>query len=440
MSYDRHLCLTRPIVRAAAVLLLLLRMQPALAIPAPGTIVSVAGRGTIGHSGDGGPALSAELNRPAGLAIDARGRVVLVDSYNQCLRAFPPRGIISALPALPGVPLSLSARADGLVVGLESFQVVRVDPQGAISVLAGSGQWGTAGNGGLATEAELSRVTHLSQGPGGELLLSNLESRSVRRVDAQGRIQRVAGTGQLRMGSWIPNDSGGVPAVDQDIGGVHGLAASPAGGFAFTDGRLVQHVSPDGLLVSMTSLLGTPEADTEGLPATQVAVLSPGGLVYDSAGNLFMSDEMMHNVYEIDAQGLFHPIAGAGPVSIFDMSYIGGYSGDGGPALTAHLNLHRGLAIDWCGNLLIADSENQRIRKVHGVAAPGLLAGQPLPALRGDVDLDGALSIGDVGPALRVLVGLDQPNELPRRARDVNADGRFTVMDVVALLRTLAGI
>lgn len=94
----------------------------------------------------------------------------------------------------------------------------------------------------------------------------------------------------------------------------------------------------------------------DGGPATAAFMLDPSGLVFDAAGNLLIADDGLHVVRMIDAAGVIHTLAGTGEA---------GFSGDGGPATTAALNVPTDVAVDLDGNSYVADGDNHRIRIVH---------------------------------------------------------------------------
>lgn len=176
------------------------------------TLRTLAGTGAVGFSGDGIPATSATLWNPAGVAVGPDGSVYLADLHNNRIR--------------------------------------RVAPDGVITTVAGTGAGGYNGDGIPATTANLSNPTGVAVGPDGSLYLADREVFRIRKVDPQGLITTIAGTGTLGVSS-----DGGL-ATATPIGHVRGIAAGPDGSVYFSDqtnGR-VRRVAPDGRLTSVLAI------------------------------------------------------------------------------------------------------------------------------------------------------------------------------------------
>ena len=214
-------------------------------------------------------------------------------------------------------------------------QVRRVDAAtGGLAAVAGTGVEGFSGDGGLATLAQLNTPGAIALDGAGNLYIADGGNHRVRKVDAQtGIITTVAGTG-------------------------------------------VEGFSGDGGLATQARL-NIPESGT---------LVRGGGLAADGAGNLYITDGGNHRVRKVDAQtGIITTVAGTGAY---------GDSGDGGPATRARLRGPGGLAVDGAGNLYIADSGNNRVRKVD--AATQVITAVAGTGARGDS--------GDGGPATRARI------------------------------------
>ncbi len=234
--------------------------------------------------------------------------------------------------------------------------VRRLTTAGVLSIVAGTGTQGYAGDGGPAKAALLDSPSAVALDGSGDLLIADTHNHRIRRVDAL--------TGLI---STYANAS--LPVA---------LAFNPHGELAYADAGTHQI-----LLLSatgQTSVLagnGTQGFSGDGVLATAASLDTPSGLAFDGTGNLFLADSHNHCVRRVDAvSGIITTLAGTGRP---------GYSGDGVPASTARLDLPRGLVVDAAGDLYIADSRNQRIRRVDG--ATGLIsttAGDGTQAFLGD--------------------------------------------------------
>jgi sugar lactone lactonase YvrE len=262
-----------------------------------GIIAVVAGNGTTGLSGDGGPATNASLTYPYASAADGFGNVFIADQGNNRVRRVGADGVISTLAKLSS-PYGVAADAAGnvFVSSFSSNCVYKVDTNGMIAIFAGTGTAGFYGDGGAATNANLSAPWGLSVDASGNLFIADYGNGRIRRVDTSGMIATVAG-----------------------------------GGSAYGD---------DGA-------------------ATNAALYSPRGVAIDSCGNLFIGDRGDFRIRKVDTNGIITTVAGNGAVP-----FPPGGSGDGGRATNASLSNVWGLTLDTSGDLLIADYDNDRIRKV----------------------------------------------------------------------------
>jgi len=291
---------------------LFLNAWPALSQGVSGNIATFAGNGSGTFSGDGGPAASAGLSNPRALAIDSSGNLYISDVGNLRIR--------------------------------------QVSRTGIVSTVAGNGITGYSGDGGLAVNASLSAETGLALDPSGNLYIADAHNMCVRMVTPNGIISTVAGTG-------IQGFSGdGGPATSATLN----VPAS----VMFSDGNLyiadssnqrIRKVSSNGTITTIAGNGGTGGYSGDGGPATSAALNFPLGMAMDGLGNLYFADGENHRVRRIDPTGVITTVAGNGTE---------GFAGDQGPAVSASLNTPEDVAIDVANNLLIADYENNRIRKV----------------------------------------------------------------------------
>jgi hypothetical protein len=212
-----------------------------------GTITTVAGNGVQGFGGDGGPATDAQLAFPGKVALTADRGFLVADSLNQRVRWVSPTGTISTVagngtlgfggdggPATAAqliLPTGVAATADGgfLIADTDNQRVRRVSPAGTITTVAGTGTAGSSGDGVPAVDAQLVSPEGLAVTPDGGFLVTEFGTGRVRRVSPAGTITTVAGNGVQGFGG----DGG--PATAAQLNGPIGVALTPEGGFLIAD-------------------------------------------------------------------------------------------------------------------------------------------------------------------------------------------------------------
>jgi sugar lactone lactonase YvrE len=337
-----------------------------------GIITTVAGTGTRGFSGDGGPATSAQLSVPEGVAVDGAGNLFIAEFNNQRIRKVTAAGIITTVAGTgisgfsgDGGPATSarSSSANGVVVdGAGNLfiadgnnRIRKVTAAGIITTVAGTGILGFSGDGGPATSAQLSFPYGVAVDGAGNLFIADTGNNRIRRVTAAGIITTVAGNG-------VPGYSGdGGPATSAQVPDPLGVAVDGAGNLFIADSEHtvtkfgnshIRKVTPAGII---TTVAGTTFGFSgDGGPATSAQLDGSSGLAVDGAGNLYIADSLNNRIRKVGSDGIITTVAGGGP----------GGLGDGGPATSAHLFEPSGVAVDGAGNLFIADTGDDRIRKV----------------------------------------------------------------------------
>jgi sugar lactone lactonase YvrE len=389
-----------------------------------GTISTVAGDGTAGFSGDGGPAADAQLQHPHAVAVGADADVFIGDRGTSRVRRVDSQTHVISTVAGNGPPLLTFIQADGLAVDQHDnvylsdlfHRVCKIDgATGEFSVVAGSVA-GFSGDGDPARDAQLHDPWRLSVDAAGNLYISDHGNRRVRKVDAQtGVISTVAGNGQLSgffagrlairtplrfllgtcvdgVGNLYVADAGyhcvqkveaetgelstiagviefddgtagfsgdGGPATEALLDSPAGVAVDPAGNLyiADTDNHRIRRVDAGSGVITTVAGGGADDPGVEPKPATEVTLGQPVQLAFDHDGNLLVSDTERHQVVLVDpAAATVRRVAGNGRA---------GFSGDGGPAPGASLRAPVGIAVDSVGRVLIADSGNQRLRRIE---------------------------------------------------------------------------
>ena len=327
-------------------------------------INTVAGNGIYGFSGDGGPATDASLN-PVGLVVDNAGNIFVTSYYR--IRKVDPSGIITAVAGNgtygfsgdggPATDASL-AGPDGVVVDSAgnifiadyyNNRIRKVDPNGIITTVAGNGNQGFSGDGGPATDASLYYPDGLAVDSAGNIFIAEFGNNRIRKVDPSGIITTVAGNGT----HGFSGDGG--PATSASLFSPYEVAVDSAGNIFIGDtwNFRIRKVDPSGIITTVAGN-GINGFSGDGGPATDASI-SPRGITVDSAGNIFIADFSSSRIRKVDSSGIITTVVGNG---------THGFSGDGGSAVNANLNYPSDLAVDNAGNIFIADSGNYRIRKV----------------------------------------------------------------------------
>jgi sugar lactone lactonase YvrE len=333
-----------------------------------GSMNTVAGNGTRGFNGDGGPATSAELYSPYGVAIDASGNLFIADVGNARIRKVTQAGIIStiagygaygfsgdgglATSAALDYPMSVAVSPSGnlFIADAANNRIRKVTTDGVINTLAGNGSSGIGGDGGPATSARLNYPTGVAVDSSGNLYVADTLNYRIRKVTSDGMIRTLAGNGSIG----FSGDGG--PAASARLNYPTGVAADLFGNLYFADtlNYCIRKVTPAGFINTVAGN-GTSGFSGDGGPATSAELDYPVGVAIDSSGNLFIADSDGHRIRRVTPDGIIHTIAGNGN---------SGFSGDGGPAASAMVNSPTGVAIDASGNLYISDAGNARIRQV----------------------------------------------------------------------------
>jgi uncharacterized protein (TIGR03437 family) len=335
-------------------------------IDASGALTLIAGNSRAGFSGDGGPAVNAQLNSPQGIALDGAGNVYIADSLNNRVRM--------------------------------------VDTKGVISTFAGNGTvnppgfWGDTGP---ATDASLHLPTALAVDSSGKVYIAVSADNTVRVVTTDGLINLFAGSGYSGYyGDYAAGTTTGTTTIGANPGTAilagltnpQDVAIGPNNTILIADAGngAIRSVSSKGVITTVSGN-GTLGLSGDGT-ATTLAMLSPFGVTADSSGNLYVAESATNRIRKIDTTGNITTAVGDGNQ---------GYAGDGGPPNKVEMSVPTSVALDSSGNVYFADSLNNRIRKLAG-GTVNTFAGSGVFSHSGD---GGAATSAQLNTPLGVAVG-----------------------------------
>jgi uncharacterized protein (TIGR03437 family) len=409
---------------------------------------------------DGGPALSAVFESPQDIVIDSKGNVFIADPVAAKIRRIDRNGVISTYANVATGSLAVG-RSDE-VYAVSAGSIVRVNPDGTLTRIAGTGRPGSTGNGGRALDADM-EPTQIAAGPDGSIYFLESNLHTLRKVTPDGVVSLVAGAPRQAGGGgdngpadaarlnnpadlavdgsgnvFVADNSGtairritpdsristmagggccgvefGVRALGASIGEVRGLTTFGAGTLYWTTGNHHVATLAGDNITRLVAGVGEAGYGGDGGPGRTAMMDSPLGLAVDPSGALWIAEAGNQRIRMITAEGVVRTVAGRGH-----------YSGDGGPATAALLNVPSNLARDASGNLYISDSENHVVRRVAPGGVITTVAGTGQAGYNGDgrpantamLHSPGALLVDPAGNLLLV-------DRLNYRVRRIRQDG-----------------
>ena len=336
--------------------------QGILTVAPSRTVNTAAGTGSVGYTGDTGQATAATLADPAAVAYDAHGNLYLADANNHVIREISTSGVITtiagtgiegysgdgaaAISAQLDTPTGVAVDASGNVYIADSHNHrIREISNGTITTIAGTGTPGYSGDGAAATAAQLSLPSGVAVDATGNVYIADTNNHRIRKLSG-GTITTLAGDGE----EFYAGD--GAAATAAALDSPTGVAVD-AGGNVYIADRLNQRIRQvsNGTITTLAGT-GTPGFSGDGAAATAATLSKPSGVSTDAAGNVYIADTDNQRIRQV----------GNGAIATIEGSGAQGYGGDGGLSTAAILNSPHAVAPDAFGNLSIADKLNQRLR------------------------------------------------------------------------------
>ena len=282
-----------------------------------------------GYAGDGGLAREARLNNPVGVAVDGDGNVYIADTHNYRIRRVDPEGIITtfagtgergfsgdggpAVEAQLNYPVGVAVDGEGnvYIADAYNYRIRRVDPEGIITTFAGTGERGFSGDGGPAVEARLNDPWDVTLDGDGNFYIADSYNHRVRRIDPVGTITTFAGNGQ---GVFVRDARDGEPAVEARLNNPVGVVVDGDGNLYIADSgyQRIRRVDPSGIITTFAGMGYGSAPAGDGGPAVEARLGQPLGVAMDGDGNLYIVDARHQRIRRVDPAGTITTFAGSG--------------------------------------------------------------------------------------------------------------------------------
>lgn len=437
-------------------------------IASDGTLVLIAGTGGFGKTGDGGPAVSAQIGYPGSLAVDPNGNVYIADQFNFAIREVTTDNVIHTVVTISGtssttISLALDASGNlyyvtGLkqvfklvsgtpvtvanVTGVNDASYVAVDAAGALyvssdinerllkiangtaAVIAGAYPYDIDPLPDQATHVRLHLnplLIGLAVDAAGNIYFPELDGDLVQRID---KVTPAGTMSALNTPAKLPTNGNFT---------VQAVAIGPNSTIYFSTFTQVYRLESNGTVTLIAGAPGFPSAVGDGGPATSAKISNPSSLAFDTGGNLYITEPFDSRVRKVTPQGTITTFAGNGHA---------GYSGDGGLASGALLSTPVDVKTDNSGNVFIADLTASVVRKVAPSGIISTVAGNGTKGISGDggpatqATLSGAAAIA-VDPAGNLFIA-DRPSAASTISPATD-NNRIRMVNTSGIISTIAG-
>ncbi len=396
-----------------------------------GVISTYAGNGGAFNNGDGGPATSATIDAPNGVAVDSAGNVYIASYYNKIRKVTAATSIITTFA---GYTIAVGWSGDGGLATNAQFnspnaiafdkygnsyiadwgnqRVRKINTLGIISTICGTGLSGYGGDGASATAAYLNNPTGVAVDVAGNIYIADQENHRVRKIDLSGIITTVAGTGI----AGYSGDNGLATAAQ--LYEPRNITFDRFGNIYIAEwgNKRIRKITVATGIITTVAGTGVSGALGDGGPATS-AQLKCMGVAVNKAGDIYIADYTNHKIRKVTAAtGIISTFAGTGSP---------GYTGNGGPATSATMYYPHGIALDTAGNVYVAEWSNYVIRKIN--VTTGIIStvvGTGVSGFSGDGGLATAAQLASPsGVAVDSFGNIFIADNYNHRIRKVNVSG-----------------
>ncbi len=331
------------------------------------TITTIAGTTVAGYSGDNGPATAAKLNSPAHVCLDFYGNLYFTDQSNNVVRKIDTNGIITTVAGTGAAGYSGDGYAatnatfnfpnmivmdhlgNMFIADQQNSAIRKISTSGIVTTVAGTGAAGYNGDNIPAISAELNYPDGVGIDDSGNVIIADMHNSRVRKVNSAGIITTIGGTGVIG----YSGDGGPATAA---------MLSAPANltvyhGNIYIVDQQEQRIRMIDVSGKISTIAGNGTMGFSGDYglATDAEFHYPSTVALNYSGQIFIDDAYNNRVRMVDTNGIITTVAGTG---------VPGYSGDGGPATAAEFNEPGGASFDVCGNVYVCDINNNNIRKI----------------------------------------------------------------------------
>ena len=331
--------------------LIALVLIPSSSAQTPYAVNTLAGTGSLG---DGAVATAALLEFPQAVAVDSNGQVLVGDTANLRIRVVKKDGTITTFAV--GTSYCMKTDSAGNIYAVDgAFRVYKISPQGDISLFAGAGP-GFDGDGGPATKAKFNAPMGVTVDAQNNVYVADMNNQRIRKITPDGVVNTLAGNGTANFGRE------NISATSSPLAYPSGIEIDGAGNLYIAEIWRIRKVATNGLI---STIAGNGNEPNDG-NAISTAIGSTVALAMDKSNNLYLADAEFNMIRMINPSGLISTIAG---------SKTAGFAGDGQYGFKALFNTPMGIALDGQNNVYVADEKNHRIRKITAAGLVSTIAG-----------------------------------------------------------------